>query len=69
MSAKVRTLLLRLHGDRRGLTTVEYAIVLCLIAAVVVTTWQKFGADVKTKLVKGTGLISSELDTGLNNSR
>lgn len=29
--------------DERGLTTVEYTIVLCLIAALCVAAWAKFG--------------------------
>ena len=32
--------------DERGLTTVEYVIVLCLIASVAVGTWQQFGSKV-----------------------
>ena len=43
MRAKMNHLLSRLRTDQRGLTTVEYAIVLCLISAVVVGTWQTLG--------------------------
>jgi Flp pilus assembly pilin Flp len=32
--------------DQAGLTTVEYVIVLCLIAAVAVASWQIFGDHV-----------------------
>ena len=69
MTAWIGTRLDRLRADQRGLTTVEYAIVLCLIAAVVVTTWQKFGKDVKDKLVTQTDRISGQMDTGIKNSK
>ena len=45
-AAEVRTLL----DDTRGLTTVEYIIILCLIAVVGFAVWQKFGDTVKTKV-------------------
>jgi Flp pilus assembly pilin Flp len=35
--------------DQRGLTTVEYIIILCLIAVVGFAIWKKFGETVKTK--------------------
>jgi Flp pilus assembly pilin Flp len=36
--------------DTRGLTTVEYIIILCLIAVVGFGVWQSFGAKVKEKV-------------------
>ncbi len=36
--------------DERGLTTVEYIIILCLIAVVGFAVWKKFGETVKTKV-------------------
>jgi Flp pilus assembly pilin Flp len=36
--------------DDRGLSTVEYVILLVLIAAVAMGTWQTFGAEVQGKL-------------------
>lgn len=36
--------------DDRGLSTVEYVILLVLIAAVAMGTWQTFGAEVQRKL-------------------
>lgn len=36
--------------DTRGLTTVEYIIILCLIAVVGFAVWKKFGETVKTKV-------------------
>jgi Flp pilus assembly pilin Flp len=41
----------KLHSDDRGLTTVEYVIVLVLIAAASIGTWVSFGGKVKAKLV------------------
>jgi Flp pilus assembly pilin Flp len=38
-----------LASDTRGLTTVEYIIILCLIAVVGFAIWKKFGETVKTK--------------------
>jgi Flp pilus assembly pilin Flp len=35
----------RLLADTRGLTTVEYTIVLCLIVALCVGSWAAFGDD------------------------
>jgi Flp pilus assembly pilin Flp len=40
----------RLGSDERGLTTVEYTIVLVLIAAAAVSAWQAFGTDLRQHL-------------------
>lgn len=45
----------RLHGytlirDEAGLSTVEYVIILVLIAAIAMGTWKQFGEKVKTGL-------------------
>ena len=45
----------RLHGssllrDQAGLSTVEYVIILVLIAAIAIGTWQTFGGKVKAVL-------------------
>jgi len=42
---RIRSLL----ADTRGLSTVEYIIILCLIAVVGFAVWQKFGNTVKSK--------------------
>jgi Flp pilus assembly pilin Flp len=47
----------RLHGyslvrDQAGLSTVEYVIILVLIAAIAIGTWKTFGGKVKDGLVK-----------------
>ena len=54
---KNASLLARLRRDQRGLTTVEYVIVLCLIAAVSVATWNKFGDLVLKRLTDAKGKI------------
>ncbi|MDH5670989.1 MAG: hypothetical protein OEZ06_02510 [Myxococcales bacterium] len=46
----IRNYLRKLQSDERGLTTVEYGVVLCLVAAVAVGTWSAFGKDVKTNI-------------------
>ena len=48
--------------DARGLTTVEYIIILCLIAVVGFGVWQKFGAKVKDKVSGSTEQVD-ELPT------
>jgi Flp pilus assembly pilin Flp len=48
--------------DDRGLTTVEYIIILCLIAVVGFGVWQKFGAKVKEKVGGSTEQVD-ELPT------
>ena len=50
-----------LYEDERGLTTVEYVIVLCLIAAVSVGLWGELGRTVKTYVSKAQGDIATEL--------
>jgi Flp pilus assembly pilin Flp len=61
MNATIRRSILRLRRDERGLTTVEYAIVLCLIAALAVGTWQLFGTRVNDSLTKASNKINTEL--------
>jgi len=40
--------------DTRGLSTVEYVIILVLIAALAIGAWRQFGNSVKTKIDKST---------------
>jgi len=49
--------------DERGLTTVEYVIVLCLIAAVSVGTWHSLGKKVGDYL----GAAVTDIDHELGN--
>jgi Flp pilus assembly pilin Flp len=39
-----------LLADTRGLSTVEYIIILCLIAVVCFAAWRQFGETVKDKV-------------------
>jgi Flp pilus assembly pilin Flp len=54
--------LARLRADQRGLTTVEYVIVLCLIAALSVATWTTFGETLRVKISTAEGKISGIKD-------
>lgn len=54
---------LSLIRDERGLTTVEYIIILCLIAMVGFAVWKKFGETVKEK-VDGSDSTMRTLETG-----
>ncbi len=45
--------------DQRGLTTVEYVIILCLIAVVGFAVWKKFGETVKTKVGGATTTVET----------
>jgi len=54
----------RLHGctlirDEAGLSTVEYVIILVLIAAIAIGTWKNFGEKVKS----GLSNASTEFDS------
>ena len=50
-----------LARDQRGLTTVEYAIVLCVIIAVAVMTWKEFGDAIHESLVASSLKITTAL--------
>lgn len=52
----------KLLADERGLSTVEYIILLCLIAVVGFAIWQKFGSTVKTK-TRGADAMIGRLST------
>ena len=47
-----------LLADKRGLTTVEYIIVLGLIAVVGIAAWQKFGETLTGEIEAADGYIS-----------
>ena len=47
-----------LMNDQRGLTTVEYIIVLGLIAVVGIAAWQKFGETLIGEVEAADGYIS-----------
>lgn len=50
-----------LARDQRGLTTVEYAIVLCVIIAVAVMTWKEFGDRIHESLIDSTKKVDAAL--------
>ncbi|MEZ4339625.1 MAG: hypothetical protein R3B82_23625 [Sandaracinaceae bacterium] len=52
----------RLLEDQRGLTTVEYIIILCLIAVVGFAVWKQFGQTVEYK-AKGANNVVNTLPT------
>lgn len=61
MLTRLRSAAVRLGRDRRGLSTVEYVIILVLVAAVCIATWTAFGKRVKAWLGYGSDVIDHEL--------
>jgi Flp pilus assembly pilin Flp len=51
----------RLLHDERGLTTVEYVIVLALIAAGAVGLWSKFGVELHQDITRASTTIRDHL--------
>ena len=43
--------------NTRGLSTVEYVIILCLLAILAIGTWDKFGGAIREKLDNATDEI------------
>lgn len=56
-----------LLGDTRGLSTVEYVIILVLIAGVAVGTWKTFGKTVIDKIDAANDEIQNEVVIGDGN--
>jgi len=46
-----------LHSDTSGLSTVEYVIILILIAVIGISAWRTFGNNVVTKITSGSNQI------------
>lgn len=61
-ASKLRSL--RLWKDTHGLTTVEYVILLGLIAVVAVGVWQTLGSNIKGYVEKSTNTIDTAMPTG-----
>jgi Flp pilus assembly pilin Flp len=40
----------QLRGDNRGVTTVEYVIVLVLVAVLAIGVWKKFGGSIQNQV-------------------
>lgn len=57
MKMKKSQRLTGLLRDERGLTTVEYIIILCLIAVVGFAVWKQFGQTVEYKTKGATNVI------------
>ena len=49
--------------DDQGLTTVEYVIILCLIAVVGFAVWKKFGETVQTRANEADATLNSMTGT------
>jgi len=47
----------KLHRDVGGLSTVEYVIILILIAVISISAWRTFGNNVVTKVTSGSNQI------------
>lgn len=45
--------------DERGLTTVEYVIVLILICVIAIAAWRSFGAGVKSQVDAATSSVNT----------
>lgn len=45
-------------GDERGLTTVEYVIILVLLAVMAIVTWRTFGSAIKGQVGTSTEAIN-----------
>ena len=56
---KSRRQITDLLADEQGLTTVEYIIILCLIAVVGFAIWKKFGETVKAKVSGADGVMDT----------
>ncbi|MEM9066834.1 MAG: Flp family type IVb pilin [Planctomycetota bacterium] len=54
MTSSMRSLM----SDKRGLTTVEYIIVLGLVAIVGIAAWQQFGETLTGEIEAADGYIS-----------
>lgn len=54
----------RLWKDTRGLTTVEYVILLGLIAVVAVGVWKTLGQNIHDYVDKSTHTIDKEMPAG-----
>ena len=48
----------KIHQDEEGLSTVEYIIILVLIAVIGIVAWQAFGTAVKDKVDESTESIT-----------
>jgi Flp pilus assembly pilin Flp len=61
---KLRNLLNKLKSDQRGLSTVEYVVLLVLIVAIAVALWNVFGNSMTSKLKSATDAFDTNVSTG-----
>jgi len=64
-SVKRYTSIRNLGRDERGLSTVEYVIILVLIAVAAIGTWSKFGDTIKGKIKNADDQVTN---MGSNNN-
>jgi len=56
----------RICRDDRGLSTVEYAIILVLVAVIAIGAWTRFGSTVKDKIEQSNDAVEAiEVDPDL----
>ncbi len=53
----MKNVAMNLHNDEDGLSTVEYIIILILIAVVAIGAWRNFGTAVEARVTEGQGEI------------
>jgi len=63
METKLKNLLKKLREDERGLSTVEYVVLLVLIVAIAVALWNVFGNLLVTKLSAAANEFDQEVVT------
>jgi Flp pilus assembly pilin Flp len=51
----------RRFGDERGLSTVEYVILLVLVAVMSITAWKRFGEAVRKTVYDSTNALNENL--------
>jgi Flp pilus assembly pilin Flp len=61
---KLSALLTKLREDDRGLSTVEYVVLLVLIVAMAVAAWNGFGKSVNDKLKQASGSFETTVQGG-----
>jgi Flp pilus assembly pilin Flp len=60
---KLQNLIQKLKSDERGLSTVEYVVLLVLIVAIAVALWNVFGNTVTGKLSDATKAFDANVST------
>ena len=66
---KIQNLISKLKSDVRGLSTVEYVVLLVLIVAVAVALWNVFGNTVTGKLSDATEAFEKNIGTTKSSSQ